>query len=195
MASVTARFDYWADSQGVAPPGHTFSCDPGFYASSPMLELDYALVRLTEDPLHEFMSAAPWEDLPALELLRKHRHRGYLLASPRRVTDDERVNVVQHPGGSPLKAVLTQNRVAAVSDTRLQYVADTEPGSSGSPVFDRNWNVIALHHSGQPLGGEKDTSATLKRYLRGKFSVNEGIPMTVILKDLEKKGLMALLPH
>ena len=32
-------------------------------------------------------------------------------------------------------------------DSFLHYEADTEPGSSGSPVFDDGWEVVALHHA------------------------------------------------
>jgi V8-like Glu-specific endopeptidase len=33
----------------------------------------------------------------------------------------------------------------------VQYTTDTLPGSSGSPVFNDNWEVVALHHAGGPL--------------------------------------------
>ncbi len=32
----------------------------------------------------------------------------------------------------------------------LYYTTDTEPGSSGSPCFNDQWELIALHHSGVP---------------------------------------------
>ena len=32
----------------------------------------------------------------------------------------------------------------------LQYTTDTLPGSSGSPAFNKDWEVVALHHSGVP---------------------------------------------
>lgn len=194
-ASACARFDYWADWQGVASQGRTFACEPKLLASSPPEQLDYSLLRLTDTPLREFMAGDEWKDLPALELLRRRRHRGFLLLSPRKVTGDERVNIIQHPLGTPLKAVLTQNRVAAVTGSRLQYVADTDEGSSGSPVFDQSWSVVALHHSGKPWGGDQDLGATAKRLWSGKFKVNEGISMTAILQDFAARGMMALLPR
>ena len=30
---------------------------------------------------------------------------------------------------------------------RLRYQTNTEDGSSGSPVFNREWRVVALHHA------------------------------------------------
>ena len=32
-------------------------------------------------------------------------------------------------------------------DSFLHYETDTEPGSSGSPVFNDQWEVVALHHA------------------------------------------------
>jgi len=38
----------------------------------------------------------------------------------------------------------------------LYYTTDTEPGSSGSPCFNDQWELIGLHHSGVPkMDGEK----------------------------------------
>lgn len=195
VPSMVARFEYWEDARGVAQKGSTFTCDATFpYAGSPPEKLDYALVRLTKAPLEEFVPSVAWEDLPPIELIRKRRHRGYLILSPRRVTNNERVNIIQHPLGHPLKAVVTENRVTAVTDTRLQYVADTDEGSSGSPVFDQNWSVVALHHSGQPFP-PSNPGAAIKRYWKGDFRVNEGIPVSAILKDFAQQGLAALLPR
>jgi V8-like Glu-specific endopeptidase len=194
VASTVARFDYMEDLHGVAQRGRIFAADPSFYESSPSEKLDYALIRLAETPLKEFMPKEAWEDLPALEVLRRRRHRGYLLVLPRVVTTNERINIIQHPLGHPLKAVLTDNNVAAVSALRVQYVADTDEGSSGSPVFDRNWGVVALHHSGKPYPPELAGNVA-KRYWKGQFRVNEGIPMASILKDFEVKGFLGLLPR
>ena len=33
-------------------------------------------------------------------------------------------------------------------DTYVQYMTDTNDGSSGSPVFNSDWEVVAIHHSG-----------------------------------------------
>ena len=67
---------------------------------------------------------------------RRGRHRGYLLVSPAKIVEHERVNIIQHPNGNPQKVVLTQNYVLAdMSADRVHYLADTLPGSSGSPVL------------------------------------------------------------
>ncbi len=71
-----------------------------------------------------------------------------------RLTDDEGegvvgdfVTIVQHPRGEKKQIALRENRIVDVLDSFLHYEADTEPGSSGSPVFDDRWQVICLHHA------------------------------------------------
>lgn len=62
----------------------------------------------------------------------------------------ERVNIIQHPSGEPQQVVIHDNLIVDLVDDFLRYVADTQPGSSGSPVFNNNWDLAALHHSGVP---------------------------------------------
>ncbi len=72
-----------------------------------------------------------------------------------------------------------------MSDTRVHYLADTLPGSSGSPVLNRHWEVIALHHSG---GAHPPIKATLdlQKILKGHYKFNEGIPMRAIMPQIER---------
>ena len=67
--------------------------------------------------------------------------------------------------------------------TRLRYTTRTEPGSSGSPCFDIDWNLVALHHSGDPKYAQ----------FQAKPDWNEGIPLTAIMRLLEKHGLAGVL--
>jgi len=63
----------------------------------------------------------------------------------------DRLNVIQHPAGEPKQVAVRDNKVIAKSDdTFLQYKADTKRGSSGSPVFTDEWELVGLHHSGVP---------------------------------------------
>ncbi len=81
-----------------------------------------------------------------------------------------------------------------MANSRVQYVADTMEGSSGSPVFNRKWEVVALHHSGTPYPPDA-AGVTLKKAWKGRFRVNEGIPMRNILEDFENKGIERYLPR
>lgn len=59
---------------------------------------------------------------------------------------DDRVYIIQHPNGSPKKIGMIHNVVRFVDDNVVQYLTDTEGGSSGSPVFNEQWELVALHH-------------------------------------------------
>ena len=45
-------------------------------------------------------------------------------------------------------AGFVRNRVSSVETRRVYYLTDTEPGSSGSPVFNGMGQMIALHRAG-----------------------------------------------
>lgn len=194
LAEAVARFDYVKDASGVGSHGRTFELVPGFYHSSPPEELDWALVRLAGEPLAEIAAQGDELELDPIALAKLGKHRGYLLPAPKGAifNDLRRVNILQHPSGEPLKVVLTQNYVIRSTETRVHYVADTMKGSSGSPVFNERWQVIALHHSGspypEPVGPAEDEWKT-------KYRVNEGIPMKAILEDLKARQLDRYLPR
>jgi hypothetical protein len=193
LQQAVVRFDYQLDAEGIAMPGRIVAFDSDLYISSPDTELDFALVRLKEAPLAALRPKPGEEkdgkriaDLPFIEQMRLGRHRGYLLLSPAMIVSRERLNIIQHPNGNPQKVVLTQNyTIADMSDTRVHYLADTMPGSSGSPVFNRRWEVVALHHSGGPHPPQTLTS-TLQNALKGHYRFNEGIPMRAIMPQIER---------
>ena len=74
------------------------------------------------------------------------------------------VNVLQHPGGKPMRIGFRNNYVILGDGKILTYVTDTDFGSSGSPVCDDAWAVAALHsgsrgvaHAGVEVNGRKIT--------------------------------------
>ncbi len=90
------------------------------------------------------------------------------------------VNIIQHPGGGPKQIALYHNTVAYAGKERVQYLTDTLPGSSGSPVFDDRWRLVALHHS----GGMLREPGTKKSYYR-----NEGVAIGAVLDDFGAAGI------
>jgi endonuclease G, mitochondrial len=59
------------------------------------------------------------------------------------------LNVLQHPRGESMKLAISASGVTGVyaNEGVVQYVTSSAPGSSGSPCFDDEWNLVALHHA------------------------------------------------
>ena len=58
----------------------------------------------------------------------------------------DRVYIIQHPQGREKKIGMIHNVVVGVTEDVIQYRTDTEAGSSGSPVFNEQWQLVGLHH-------------------------------------------------
>lgn len=81
--------------------------------------------------------------------------------------------IIQHPRGGFKQVALTDNLLVTMDETYAWYTTDTEPGSSGSPVFDQLWRPFALHHAGGP-----------KRLEDGRVVIlNEGIILSQVVAD------------
>lgn len=78
------------------------------------------------------------------------------IAGPQRPLEvDDRVAIIQHPKGLPKKIALAHNLVRHVDDQVVQYWTDTDEGSSGAPVFNEQWEVVALHHASRQVGDDQ----------------------------------------
>ncbi|NEQ85050.1 MAG: trypsin-like peptidase domain-containing protein [Moorea sp. SIO2I5] len=131
-------------------------------------ELDYALLRLSSDALSG----------QALE------NWGYLSISSlnTEIAQGSRLNIIQHPQGGPQRVAIRNNfYVDTVSQNtslnRISYLTDTEPGSSGSPVFNDNWEVVALHHASVKIQPNQYRGEVIKYN-------NQGILIHTILDNL-----------
>lgn len=65
------------------------------------------------------------------------------------------VNIIQHPAGSLKSIVMHNSHFLYLDNTTVDerycwYSGDTKDGSSGSPVFSRDWQIVALHHKAVP---------------------------------------------
>jgi V8-like Glu-specific endopeptidase len=87
------------------------------------------------------------------------------------------VNIVQHPRGEPKRVAFRNNLVSAADATTIRYFADTDQGSSGSPVCDDRWKVVALHRGAQHVSGVQ---------FQGKDEafVNFGSQIQAVLADI-----------
>jgi nucleoside phosphorylase len=183
---VVLRFDYKVLAGSTVNPGSVYQlADDWLVDSSPAShwdnvappkagdpqpdELDYALLRLKGSPGKDPVGLSPqpgafqrgWVKVPQQEY-------PFPVGSA--------LLILQHPNRTPLKLSLDTNAILGLNgnQTRVTYRTNTESGSSGSPCFNLNWELVALHHAGDP----------------GSFApqYNQGIPIRAILKLLEARG-------
>ena len=91
-----------------------------------------------------------------------------------------RVYVVGHPLGGGVSFSLQDNLLLDWDERLVHYRTPTEPGSSGSPVFDDQWRLVAIHHAGGPD----------MRKLNGKpgtYEANEGISILAIVEEMRRQ--------
>jgi V8-like Glu-specific endopeptidase len=87
--------------------------------------------------------------------------------------------VVGHPRAGELQFSLQDSVLLDVckNERLMHYRTPTDPGSSGSPVFNKKWEVVALHHAG---------SQTCPRLSgQGSYEANEGITLQAIRHGLQ----------
>ena len=160
-STAVIQFNYQTTIHGLATESAEFGLAPeqGF-ATSPLKNgNDWTAVRVKDNP------AARW---------------GEISLSSAKVNPNDYVNIIQHPNGLPKQVAIYHNVVTHSDDRRVQYLTDTLPGSSGSPVFNSQWQIVALHHSYGWIT-ERSTKATLFR--------NEGIAINALIDGLRENGL------
>lgn len=91
------------------------------------------------------------------------------------------VNIIQHPRGQLKRVAFRNNLVTGADNDVVRYFTDTDFGSSGSPVCDDNWHVLALHRGAKYAQGVK---------YRGKENayVNFGSQIQAVLDDVKKQN-------
>lgn len=90
--------------------------------------------------------------------------------------------IIQHPSQLRYKKIaLGDMEIKYVDEREIQYLSDTLPGSSGSPIFNDDFSLIGVHRAGD---GNPDDN----QYFR-----NEGIHINAIVDFLQTVGLKKLL--
>ena len=180
-ASIQFLYELEIDSRETT--GHIFKLEPDrlFHSNE---ALDMAIVAVA--PLS--LDGTPLTEFGKLPLV----------SAEGKIRKGQPVNIVQHPLAGRKQIVFRESTLIALpkdADHVAHYTGDTQPGSSGSPVFSDRWEVVALHHSGVP---EKDadgnyvtkTGTAWNRDLAPegitlKWVANEGIRISRIMRHLD----------
>ncbi|MFI0968253.1 trypsin-like peptidase domain-containing protein [Streptomyces sp. NPDC021080] len=157
MAQVEAWFGYEQDIDGRDLEHVTVVCDPASVTGD--AEDDWAVIRVAE-PMPEDAVVVPL---------------------PERVTVEagDRVCIIQHPHGGVKKLAARHNVVRYADDQVVQYWTDTDRGSSGAPVFDERWRLVALHRCHTRAGKLSE-----QREYR-----NEGVRIERVVAGMANAGL------
>lgn len=126
-------------------------------------ELDYVLLRVDGEPGNTPIGE---KDSPS---------RGWIkLPTTYDFSPNTPLFILQHPDGEPLKLAFDTDAIIGVNENKtiVKYKTNTNYGSSGSPCFNSNWDLVALHHMG----------------LEGQY--NAGTPFSTICSRLEKQNLL-----
>ena len=102
------------------------------------------------------------------------------------------VNIIQYPEGGEKEYAIAQNRLIDLLDSGfLHYETDTLEGSSGSPAYSNDWQLVGLHHASIPeMDGEHVVAVGGGYWEPGMpddkvhWIANEGIRISAIVKYL-----------
>jgi hypothetical protein len=159
-------FDYELDVDDHSVPSRSFKIDPdGPWYSSGIREYDTTIFQLIDEA--DRLAEYGWIELKEIEIMA-----------------NDFVNIIQHPKGEMKQISLYHNIVTHTDDRVVQYLTDTLKGSSGSPVFNSDWEVVALHHSG---GGSKPGEPKLPEGIKSR---NEGIFINKIIQFVKENCKM-----
>jgi endonuclease G, mitochondrial len=159
---ITADFDYYNEA-GVS----RLECQNSKLLASNR-GLDYALIELEQ--AGKIADRHPIRVVPVQPTLKR----------------GARINIVQHPHGGPLRFAIRNNFFVrpAEQPAFMFYQTDTEPGASGSPVCNDDWQVVALHHASQPVPPEWVPQEVVDGKPTTVTVLNKAVQIHEVLNDL-----------
>lgn len=175
------EFNYQIGIDGLPVKSRAFPLNPDSFFLTDR-HLDYSLVAVGAVDEEEDLSQFGWNILTQDE--------GTIILG-------EWLNIIQHPNGEPKQLALRENDLVDVLDDFLHYRTDTAPGSSGSPVFNDQWELVALHHSGIPRRDSEGRILTkdgqIWYYQMGEHQIdwiaNEGVRINRIFQHVKSRDL------
>jgi V8-like Glu-specific endopeptidase len=177
------EFDYQLAVDGSPRPTFSFAVDPATFHVTDRV-LDYAVVAVQPVAATGGRRLQDFGFNPMIE------EEGKAIAA-------QWVNIIQHPNGGLKQLALRENRIVDVLEQFLHYQTDTAPGSSGSPVYNDRWEIVALHHSGvwatNAAGQILATDGQVWREDMGedriKWIANEGARISRVIASLRAQSM------
>lgn len=184
-ANSIADFDYELDVAGMERTPVRFAFEPAklFYTND---KLDFSLAAVAPVSQSGGRNLADFGWLP-------------LSGEPGKGDPGEYLTIIQHPNGQTKQVCVRENKLLKYVDDFVWYLTDTTPGSSGSPAFNRFWQVLALHHAGVPHKNSRGQTLTKDGKVWDSsmdessidWIANEGVRVSAIVADLK----VAVGPH
>lgn len=178
-ANALVEFNYEIDENRTPKSSVIFRTDTNkfFYTS---VELDFSIVAVEENSIDGASKVFDFGFLP-------------MIGKTGKIAVGGAVSIIQHPRGNRKSVALRNNRVTIIEGNFIQYETDTEPGSSGSPVFNDDWELVGIHHSGVPKTDENGNWLTKKGLIANNSTpeedidwiANEGIRVSSIINNLK----------
>lgn len=138
-SSCGAQFGYENDDSGMPAQSVVFEIDPKAFFLSDKAH-DVAIVGLSDRPV---IGSGLLSNFGTVTLI----------PSLGKILVGQAVNIIQHPDGRHKHWALQKNTLYVEpkdDDLFLMYTTDTLEGSSGSPAFNKDWELVAVHHGGVP---------------------------------------------
>jgi len=167
----------------------------GNLRSSVLFDLDPETLFITDEPLDYSLVAVKPSNQDGSDLSNFGWYR--LIEAEGKIIIGESVSIIQHPSGEPKQVALRENQLIDVLPDFLHYQTDTAPGSSGSPVLNDQWEVVALHHSGVPDRDSQGRILTIDGKVwrqedgeqKIRWKANEGVRISRIVKHIKAQSL------
>ncbi|RBP38644.1 trypsin-like peptidase [Roseimicrobium gellanilyticum] len=156
---VAAEFLYEDDRDGVPTAAKIIRCDVSTIHTDK--DDDWAVIRTTD------LMEDSWPVIP--------------MDAAVTFKEGDPAYIIQHPAGQRKRLGFVRNQVSFIDDRVTHYLTDTQEGSSGSPVLDREGRLFALHHAG---GRPQEVVG------RAPLRKNEGIRISRVVAGLKAAGVL-----
>lgn len=162
--NIKLHFGCFSLEDGKETPSKLFrlNAEKPIIAFSPVEKLDYVLLQLEDTFTQALNSEEP--------MIKPAQYSNIDLS------ESDGINILQHPNGESMKLSITCDGITGVypNSGLVQYINKTSGGSSGSPCFNENGELVALHHAQRS---------------KSFGTIREGILLNAIYKDLLQKSI------